>query len=251
MVTRQADQRPPRPGFAEGALRWARGRRDAGAERATAASAPTQAAEPAQAHDVALAALLLGAAMQGHDATALAARLIGRFGSFAALLSAPDAELRGISGLGTHGLAAIRLLQEAALRMARASVQGQPVLADPVRLRAYLASVLSREKVEQFHILFLDGQGRLIADEAQARGTVNHTPVYPREVVRRALDLGADGLILVHNHPTGDPTPSAEDLAMTRMVSEACALLGVAVLDHVIVGTGRFTHFSEQGLLPR
>lgn len=245
-----AQAEPAGRGFAEGALRWARGV----GSRARPAAAPDAAApSPPQGEpgEVELASSLLGAAMQGRDASALAARLVGRFGSFAGLLSAPDGELRGISGLGEHSLAAIRLLQEAALRLTRASVSGRPVLAEPQLLRGYLAAVLSREKVEQFHILFLDAEGRLIADEAQARGTVNHTPVYPREVVRRALDLGADGLVLVHNHPTGDPTPSPEDLAMTRMVAEACALLGVTVRDHVIVGNGRFTSFAEQGLLSR
>ena len=194
--------------------------------------------------------LLLGAAMPAReDPEKLASEAIARFGSFAGLLAAPLRELSGFSGFGAHSLAAIKLLHEAALRLSRARMQGETVLADPERLIGYLTAVLAREKIEQFRILFLDGDDRLIADEAQARGTVNHTPVYPREVVRRAIELEACSIILVHNHPSGDPTPSREDLAMTTQVIEAAAVLGIAVRDHVIVGNGRWTSFREAGLL--
>ncbi len=172
-----------------------------------------------------------------------------RFGSFAGLLAAPLPELRGVSGFGTHCLAAIRLLHEAALRVARARLRDKPVLADRAGLLDYLTTVLARERIEQFRILFLDAEDRLLADEAQARGTVNHTPVYPREVVRRALELQAASIVLVHNHPSGDPTPSREDIAMTRQVTDACAVMRLAVRDHLIVGNGRCTSFRESGLL--
>ena len=198
-----------------------------------------------------LLTLLLGAAMPAReDPATLAGEAIARFGSFAALLAAPLRELQGFSGFGAHSLAAIKLLHEAALRLSRARMQGETVLGDPERLIGYLTAVLAREKIEQFRILFLDASDRLIADEAQARGTVNHTPVYPREVVRRALELEAAAIILVHNHPSGDPTPSREDLAMTTQVVEAACVLGIAVRDHVIVGNGRWTSFREAGLLP-
>ncbi len=194
--------------------------------------------------------MLLAAAMPAHeDPARLAGEAIARFGSFAALLAAPLRELQGFAGLGTHSLSAIKLLHEAALRLSRARMQGEAVLDDPERLIGYLTAVLAREKIEQFRILFLDAGDRLIADEAQARGTVNHTPVYPREVVRRALELEAAAIILVHNHPSGDPSPSREDLAMTAQVVEAAAVLGLAVRDHVIVGNGRWTSFREAGLL--
>ena len=113
----------------------------------------------------------------------------------------------------------------------------------------YLNAAMAREKVEQFRILFLDNKNRLLADEAQARGTVNHTPVYPREVVRRAVELQADAIVLVHNHPSGDPTPSREDLSMTTQVCDACAVMGVGVRDHLIIGNGRWTSFRDEGLL--
>ena len=197
-----------------------------------------------------LLSVLLGAAMPAReDPGALAREAIARFGSFAGLLAAPLRELQGFAGFGAHSLAAIKLLHEAALRLSRARMQDETVLADAARLIGYLTAVLAREKIEQFRVLFLDAADRLIADEAQARGTVNHTPVYPREVVRRAIELEAAAIILVHNHPSGDPAPSREDLAMTNQVIEAASVLGVVVRDHVIVGNGRWTSFREQGLM--
>lgn len=183
------------------------------------------------------------------EVAALARAVTARFGSFASALAAGERELRAVPGLGTHCIAAIKLVHDAALRLAQAEVAAHPVLADPARLMSYLHAVLSRERIEQFRILFLDADGRLVADEAQARGTVNHTPVYPREVVKRALELGAAALVLVHNHPSGDPTPSREDLDMTGQVRQAADLLGVRVVDHVIVGNGRWTSFKQAGLL--
>src|SRR6185312_11811550 len=126
-------------------------------------------------------------------------------------------------GLGEAGVAALKAVQAAALRLVRAEVMNRPVLDNWDRLMDYLNAVLSREKIEQFRVLFLDNRNRLVADEAQARGTVNHTPVYPREVVKRALELHATALILVHNHPSGDPTPSQEDVAMTEEMRAAAA----------------------------
>ena len=174
---------------------------------------------------------------------------IRRFGSYAAVLAAPEAELRAIPGLGTHSVAAIKLMHAAAIRLARARVARRPILSDRESLAAYLAAALARARIEQFRILFLDARDMLIADEVQATGTVNHTPVYPREVVRRALDLGAVALVLVHNHPSGDPAPSPEDLAMTRQVQQAARVLSLEVRDHVIVGNGRWLSFREAGLL--
>ncbi len=196
-----------------------------------------------------LLALLLGLVMQGRDLADLPARAIARFGSFACLLAAPERELRALGGLGTHSVAAIRLIHNAALRLTRAGLLRRRVLDDPARLANYLQIVLARERIEQFRILFLDADDGLIADEAQARGTVNHTPVYPREVVRRAVELDAAALVLVHNHPSGDPSPSPDDLDMTRQVEDAAATLGLVVRDHIIVGNGRVLSFREQGLL--
>lgn len=198
--------------------------------------------------DAALAAALLSLVLPT-DPDALAGQLVSRFGSFAGLLSAPVLELQAVPGLGPHSVAAIKLIHATALRASQAGLMHRPVLDDMRRLTDYLAAVLARERVEQFRILFLDEERRLVADEAQARGTVNHTPVYPREVVRRAIELRAAHLVLVHNHPSGDPTPSREDVEMTGMVRDAAALLGIGVQDHIIVGNGQWTSFRESGLL--
>ncbi len=196
-----------------------------------------------------LGMLLLLATPMLEDPRPLASALISRFGSFAGVLSAPLRELAMLPGLGRHGLAAIKLTQALALRLARAGVAGRPVLDHWEGLIAYLQAALARERIEQFRILFLGEGGVLLADEAQARGTVNHTPVYPREVAKRALELGARSLILVHNHPSGDPTPSREDVGMTEQVGEALGIVGVALQDHVIVGNGRWLSFRAEGLL--
>ena len=152
-------------------------------------------------------------------------------------------------GLGEHSVTAIKLVQAAALRLSRAEVMDQPVLNNWDKLIAYLSAAVSREKVEQFRILFLDSKNRLIADEAQAKGTVNHTPVYPREVIRRALDLHATALILVHNHPSGDPTPSKADVEMTLAIRKAGEVFAVVVHDHLIIGNGRHLSFRREGLI--
>lgn len=195
-----------------------------------------------------LAGFLRRVMPERNDVDGLASIALARFGSFAGLLAAPVRELRGIAGFGTHSLSAIKLLHDAALRLSRSRMQGQPILSDRDGLLAYLTAVLARERIEQFRILFLDADDRLISDEAQARGTVNHTPVYPREVARRALELHAHALVLVHNHPSGDPAPSREDIAMTRQVAAACAVMRILVRDHLIVGNARWTSFREEGL---
>ena len=184
--------------------------------------------------------------VDGREAAVAAVR---RFGSFAAVLAAPEAELRRVPGFGVHCIAAVKLVHAAAIRHARAGLAGRPVLDDPQRLMEYLSAALARERIEQFRILFLDADGMLKADEVQAQGTVNHTPVYPREVVRRALALGATSLILVHNHPSGDPAPSRDDIEMTKQVQQAAAVLQIGLRDHVIIGNGRCLSFREQGLL--
>jgi len=151
--------------------------------------------------------------------------------------------------LGEAGVAALKAVQAAALRLVRAEVMNQPVLDNWDRLMEYLNAVLARERVEQFRVLFLDNRNRLVADEAQGRGTVNHTPVYPREVVKRALELQASGLILVHNHPSGDPTPSSADLQMTQELQRAAAALGITIHDHLVIGRGGQASFRSLGLL--
>jgi DNA repair protein RadC len=191
---------------------------------------------------------LLGFVLPGED-RATAIRALRRFGSYAAVLASPALELSQVQGLGPHSVAAIRLIHEAAIRFGRAAMASQPVLDNRARLTEYLAIALAHERIEQFRVLFLDSHDMLLADEVQARGTVNHTPVYPREVVRRALELDAKALVLVHNHPSGDPTPSREDIAMTLQVRLAASALEIGLRDHIIVGNGRTTSFREAGLL--
>jgi DNA repair protein RadC len=188
-------------------------------------------------------------ALPRRDTKALARALIARFGSFAGAIAAPVQDLLAVEGLGETGAAALKAVQAAALRLLRADVLHRPVLKDWDRLMAYLGAELSRERVEQFRLLFLDNRNRLLADEAQQRGTVNHTPVYPREVAKRALELHATALILVHNHPSGDPTPSREDIAMTQQIKAAVEPLSIVLHDHVVIGNGRWFSFRAEGLL--
>ncbi len=199
--------------------------------------------------DHGLLEMVLFLALPRRDTKPIARALLARFGSFANAIAAPLHELRDIEGLGEAGAAALRTVQAAALRLARAEVMDQPVLNNWDRLLSYLTVALTRERVEQFRVLFLDTRNRLIADEAQARGTVNHTPVYPREVVKRALELQATALILVHNHPSGDPTPSRADLDMTQEIKAAAGSLGIVLHDHLVVGNGRHLSFRREGLL--
>jgi DNA repair protein RadC len=199
--------------------------------------------------DYELLEMVLFIALPRRDTKPIARALLTRFGSFANAIAATPRELLGIEGLGEAGVSALKVVQAAALRLARAEVKDMPVLANWERLIDYLTAVMAREKVEQFRVLFLDTKNRLIADEAQARGTVNHTPVYPREVVKRALELQATAIILVHNHPSGDPTPSRDDVAMTQEVKRAALALSIVLHDHVIVGNGRWLSFRREGLL--
>lgn len=199
--------------------------------------------------DYELLEMLLFFAQPKGDTKPLAKRLINQYGSFGAVLAAPQEALLQATGLGPHSVAAIKLVQASALRLARSEVAEAPVLANWDRLIDYLTAAMAREKVEQFRILFLDTRNRLLADEKQARGTVNHTPVYPREVVKRALELHATALILVHNHPSGDPRPSDEDIEMTAQVRHAAEALGIVVHDHIIIGNGKWCSLRREGYL--
>lgn len=183
------------------------------------------------------------------DTKPVAKALIARFGSLASVFAARPEELQEVEDVGPGAAGTIKAAQAAALHMLRAEVRDQPVLNNWDRLTDYLHAALAREPIEQFRVLFLDTKNRLIADEAQAKGTVNHTPVYPREVVKRALELGATALILVHNHPSGDPTPSRADIAMTAEVKAATEALGILLHDHLIIGNGRHLSFRREGLL--
>jgi DNA repair protein RadC len=198
--------------------------------------------------DYELLEMLLFAASQRGDVKPLAKSLLARFGGFAEVLSAePDA--LGEAGLNLAGIAALKSVREASLRLMRAELQQQPVINSWDRLIDYCTANVAHNKVEEFHILFLDRKNVLIRHERQQKGTVDHTPVYTREVVKRALELTASALILVHNHPSGDPTPSKADIAVTQDIKKAAAPLGVALHDHVIIGKNRHVSLRDLGLI--
>ncbi len=192
--------------------------------------------------------LLFGARPRG-DTKPLAKTLIKRFSSLAGVLGASRQELAGVEGLGEASIAALKIVPEAARRLALEEASERPVIASWDKLLAYCRIAMAHEKVEQFRLLFLDKKNRLIADELQQTGTVDHTPVYPREVIKRALELGASALILVHNHPSGDATPSKADIEMTREVQEAATKLGISVHDHIVISKSGHNSFKSLGLL--
>jgi DNA repair protein RadC len=193
--------------------------------------------------------MVLFLALPRKDTKPVAYRLLARFGSFANAIAAPARDIAAVDGMGEASAAALKIVQAAAVRLAKAELTRLPLLSNWDALIDYLKAVMARERVEQFRVLFLDNRNRLLADEVQGKGTVNHTPVYPREVLKRALELGSTALVLVHNHPSGDPTPSQDDIVMTRNIHQAVQPLGIVLHDHVIVGNGRCTSFRREGLL--
>ena len=199
--------------------------------------------------DYELLELLLFRALSRRDVKPLAKELIARFGSFAEVLAAPEARLAEVKGVGETVITDLKLVKAAAERLTRGAVRNRPVLSSWAAVLDYCRASMAFADREQFRILFLDKKNTLIADELQQTGTVDHTPVYPREVVRRALELSATALILVHNHPSGDPTPSRADVAMTRTIAEAARPLGIAVHDHLIVGRDGHASLKELGLI--
>lgn len=199
--------------------------------------------------DYELLEYLLFGAQPRKDTKPLAKALIRRFGSLAGVLAADEPALRGVGDMGDAKIAALQVTREAAARLARQDLMEGPLLSSWDKLVDYCRIAMGREAVEQFRVLFLDRKNRLIADEQQQKGTVDHTPVYPREIVKRALELGASAVILVHNHPSGDPTPSAADIAMTREIVSAARGLGIAVHDHLIVARAGETSFRALNLL--
>ena len=157
-------------------------------------------------------------------------------------------ELRAVEGLGEAGAASLKLVQAASLRTMR-EVNAQPMISTWDRLTDYLTAAMGYERTEQFRVLFLDGRNKLIADEVQGSGTINHAPAYPREVVRRCLELHATAVILAHNHPSGEPAPSREDVTLTSEIARAAAMMGIAVDDHIVVGRGKWLSFRAEKLL--
>lgn len=183
------------------------------------------------------------------DVKPLAKTLIKTFGGFAEALAAPIERLKEIDGVGEATAVEMKIVHAASVRLAQQRVLRRPVISSWDDLLAYCRTAMADEKIEQFRILFLDKKNILIADEVQGRGTVDHTPVYPREVVKRALELSASAIILVHNHPSGDPTPSRADIDMTNQIVKAAQALGVRVHDHLIIGHRSEASFKGLGLI--
>ena len=196
--------------------------------------------------DYELLELVLFRAIPQRDVKPLAKELVARFGSFAETIAAPAARLREVKGIGDSAVTELKIVQAAAVRLARGETKKRLALSSWSAVLDYCRTAMAFSDKEQFRLLFLDKRNQLIADELQQTGTVDHTPVYPREVVKRALELSATALILVHNHPSGDPTPSQADIQMTQAIAEMAKPLGIAVHDHIIVG--RDGHASLRGL---
>jgi DNA repair protein RadC len=199
--------------------------------------------------DYELLELILFQAIPRRDVKPLAKQLIQRFGSFAGVVGASRAALEDTGGLGDSAVDALKAAHEAAIRLTREDAQARPVFGSGQAVIDYCRARLAHSAVEEFHLLFLDRKNGLIAAEAQAKGTVDHTPVYPREVVKRALELAASAIILVHNHPSGDPSPSKADIEMTREVARAAGALGIAVHDHLIIGRSGHASLKSLGLM--
>ena len=189
--------------------------------------------------------LLLFRSIPRRDTKPIAKRLIATFGSFSEVLNASPRRLKEVNGVGQATVTDLQLVKAAAQMTISGKVRERPVLSSWSAVLDYCKAMMAFEEREQFRVLFLDKKNKLIGDEVQNTGTVDHTPVYPREVVKRALELSATAIILVHNHPSGDPTPSSADVEMTRKINEVAGSLGIAVHDHIIIG--REGHVSMKG----
>ena len=196
--------------------------------------------------DYELLELVLFRSIPRRDVKPIAKELLKRFGTFAEVLAASPARLAEVDGIGESVVVDLKIVEASARRLAKGEIVKRPVLSSWSSVIDYCRTAMAFMDKEQFRLLFLDKRNALIADEVQQSGTVDHTPVYPREVVKRALELSASALILVHNHPSGDPTPSSADIKMTREIIEVAKPLGITVHDHIIVG--REGHASLRGL---
>ncbi|MEM9437433.1 MAG: DNA repair protein RadC [Pseudomonadota bacterium] len=199
--------------------------------------------------DYELLELVLFRAIPRQDVKPLARALLEAFGDFNRVVSADPERLAKIKGAGPAVITELKIVEAAAHRLARARVMQRPVLSSWDQLVDYCHTAMAHRATEQFRVLYLDRKNILVADEAQAQGTVDHVPVYPREVVKRALELNASAIILVHNHPSGDPTPSEADISMTGQIELAAQALGLVVHDHLIIGQNRELSFRAEGYL--
>ncbi len=206
-------------------------------------------AEPDTMSDEELLSLILFRAIPKRNVNALARLMISTFGDFNRVMAAPRSRLAEIPGIANSVIRELKIVEASAHRMARAQVMHQEVLSSWDSLQNYCQTRMAHLDTEQFRVLFLDRKNVLIADEAQQIGTVDHVPVYPREVLKRGLELGASALIVVHNHPSGDPTPSETDIETTRSIQTGAEALGLVLHDHLIIGKSRHYSFRSHGLL--
>ncbi len=193
--------------------------------------------------------LVLFRAIPRKDVKPLARTLIDRFGDFNRVITASIPQLAAVNGVGDAAITELKIVEAAAQRLARARVMQRHVISSWDAVLDYCHTTMAHRDTEQFRVLFLDRKNTLIADEEQAKGTVDHVPVYPREIAKRALELNASALILVHNHPSGDPTPSQSDIEMTAQVQKACQALDLTLHDHLIIGKEAELSFRAQGYL--
>ena len=199
--------------------------------------------------DYELLELILFRSIPRKDVKPLARALLDQFGDFNRVVSASPERLSKMSGIGDAVICDLKVIQSAAQRMSRARIMQRQVISSWDALLDYCHTTMAHRETEQFRVLFLDRKNVLIADEEQAEGTVDHVPVYPREVAKRALELNASAIILVHNHPSGDPTPSQSDIAMTRKIDMALEALSITLHDHLIIGASAELSFRSDGLL--
>ena len=204
---------------------------------------------PSALPDYELLEMVLFGVIKRGDTKPLAKALLARFGSFAEVISATPERLKEVKGVGPAVISHLKLIQAAAQRLARVSVINKPVLSSWNAIIDYCRTAMAYDETESFRLLFLDKKNQLIADELQQRGTVDHTPVYTREVIKRALELSATALIMVHNHPSGDPTPSMADIEMTKRVISAAEKLNILVHDHIIIARKGHTSFRNLQLI--
>ena len=199
--------------------------------------------------DYELLEMILFRAIPRRDVKPLAKELLNIFGGFAEVISATPERLKEIKGITDNVTTEIKIIHAASIKLSQERVLNRPVISSWKDLLTYTRAAMADEKTELFRILFLDKKNILIADEVQQQGTVDHTPVYPREVIKRSLELGASAIILVHNHPSGDPTPSTADVEMTNEIVRAGKALKLRVHDHIIVGHSSHESFKTLGLL--
>ncbi len=199
--------------------------------------------------DYELLEILLFAARPRGDVKPLAKRLMKTFGSFSKVIYASEHELRQIDDVGDAVITTLKATRVSAQRLVKSEIANMPVIQSWSALLDYCKLAMGKSPVEEFRVLFLNHRHALIADEIMQRGTVNHTPVYPREIVKRALELSAAAIILLHNHPSGDPTPSKADIDITVKIVEAALTVGITVHDHVIITDGGHYSFKSFGLI--